>query len=300
MNRKIKNTLALVAVLLTILLLGYGFIFILQKPKITEKNKEVVSLKQFDYDPAILNQQLEEKLKKANILDSLLSARKFNIPQNLSQLRFYDFINLVSTKLSSEAKFDVEYIETTPYKEFYYFEYKIGGYGKFRDLYQLVYAIEQSKEVKKITELTLSSLVSVRDSKEPFFLVNFSMKVKVFFSSDDRFASSEHVENDLNIGSIHDIFFPLIRTDIPPNFDGLLDVQGARLLALVPEGAFVSDMKGNSYLLIEGDQVYLGYLTKIDYKNNSVKFILNKGGIVENVSLELEREFRQNETRELK
>ncbi|MDP3831240.1 MAG: hypothetical protein Q8Q47_08215, partial [Ignavibacteriaceae bacterium] len=89
-------------------------------------------------------------------------------------------------------------------------------------------------------------------------------------------------------------------TDIPPNFDGLLDVQGARLLALVPEGAFVSDMKGNSYLLIEGDQVYLGYLTKIDYKNNSVKFILNKGGIVENVSLELEREFRQNETRELK
>jgi hypothetical protein len=295
MNRKIKNTLALVAVLITIILLGYGFIFIFQNPKIADKNKELVSLKQFDYDPSILNQQLEEKLKKANILDSLLAARKFNIPKGLSQLRFYDFINLISTKLSSEAKFDVEYVITKPYKEFYFFEYKIGGYGKFRDLYQLVYAIEQSKELKKISELNLSSLVSVKDSNTPLFLVNFSMKVQVFFSSDDRFTSSEYVENNLNIGSVHDIFFPLIRTDIPANFDGLLDVQGARLLALVPEGAFVSDIRGNSYLLIEGDQVCLGYLTKIDYKNNSVKFILNKGGIVENISLELEREIRLKE-----
>jgi hypothetical protein len=295
MNRKIKNTLALVAVLITIILLGYGFIFIIQNPKIADKNKELVSLKQFDYDPAILNQQLEEKLKKANILDSLLAARKFNIPTGLSQLRFYDFINLISTKLSSEAKFDVEYGETKPYKEFYYFEYKVGGYGKFRDVYQLVYAIEQSKELKKINNLNLSSLVSVKDSNVPLFLVNFSMEVQVYFSSDDRFASTEYVENNLNIGSVHDIFYPLIRTDIPANYDGLLDVQGARLLALVPEGAFVSDMRGNSYLLIEGDQVYLGYLTKIDYKNNSVKFILNKGGIVENVSLELEREIRLKE-----
>jgi hypothetical protein len=33
----------------------------------------------------------------------------------------------------------------------------------------------------------------------------------------------------------------------------------------------------------------LGYLTKIDYDNNTVDFILNKGGIIEKVTLELER-----------
>ncbi|HRI47429.1 MAG: hypothetical protein KF721_03945 [Ignavibacteriaceae bacterium] len=295
MSRKIKNTLALVAVLIIILVLGYGFIFIFQKPKITSKTKELVALKQFDYDPAILNQQLEEKLKKVNILDSLLAARKFNIPKELSQLKFYDFVNLVGTKLSSEAKFDVEYIETKPYKEFYFHEYKIGGYGRFRDLYQLIYAIEQSKELKKVSDLNLSSLVQVKDVREPLFLVNFTLKVEVLFSADDRFASSEYVENNLNIGYIQDLYYPLIRTDIPANLDALLDVQGARLLALVPEGAFLSDSRGNSYLLIEGDQVYLGYLTKIDYKNNTTKFILNKGGIVETVTLQLENEIRNNQ-----
>jgi len=61
-------------------------------------------------------------------------------------------------------------------------------------------------------------------------------------------------------------------------------------LALIPEGAFLSDSKGNTYLLWEGEQVYLGYLTKIDYDNSKVSFILNKGGIIEKVELSLETE----------
>jgi hypothetical protein len=69
-----------------------------------------------------------------------------------------------------------------------------------------------------------------------------------------------------------------------------LDVQGAKLLALIPEGAFLSDSKGNTYLLWEGQQVYLGYLTKIDYDHNTVSFILNKGGIIEKTDLTLEKE----------
>jgi hypothetical protein len=45
----------------------------------------------------------------------------------------------------------------------------------------------------------------------------------------------------------------------------------------------------NTYLIWEGEQVYLGYLTKIDYQNSRVSFILNKGGIIEKVDLELDR-----------
>jgi hypothetical protein len=33
----------------------------------------------------------------------------------------------------------------------------------------------------------------------------------------------------------------------------------------------------------------LGYLTKIDYQNSRVSFILNKGGIIEKMDLELDR-----------
>ena len=81
----------------------------------------------------------------------------------------------------------------------------------------------------------------------------------------------------------------MIRNEIPPNVDELLDVQGARLLAIIPEGAFIADTKGNTFLVWEGEQVYLGYLTMIDYNNSTVNFILNKGGIIEKVTLDLDR-----------
>ena len=43
-------------------------------------------------------------------------------------------------------------------------------------------------------------------------------------------------------------------------------------------------------VLWEGERVYLGYLTSIDYKNNKVKFIINRGGVIEKVELYLEKE----------
>jgi hypothetical protein len=91
--------------------------------------------------------------------------------------------------------------------------------------------------------------------------------IHVYYSSDNRFATAEFVENNLSARSLYDSFYPLLRNDIPSNTEGLLDVQGAKLLALVPEGAFLTDATGGTFLLWEGEPVYLGYLTSIDYKN---------------------------------
>ena len=116
------------------------------------------------------------------------------------------------------------------------------------------------------------------------------MNVGVYFSNNDRFATAKLVENNLRTAPTYDAFYPAIRNQIAPNVDNLLDVQGAKLLALIPEGAFVADNKGNTYLVYEGEQIYLGYLTKIDYDKNTVNFILNKGGIIEKVQLALEKD----------
>ena len=69
----------------------------------------------------------------------------------------------------------------------------------------------------------------------------------------------------------------------------MLDVQAADLLAIIPEGAFLSNSSGTTYLLWEGDKVYLGYLTEIDYDKNVVHFVLNKGGIIEKITLSLDK-----------
>ena len=288
MNRKLKNTFALLGLLVLILAVGGVYIFIFQRNKINADKKKLNQLNEYHYDTGQLNAQYKELYTKSLSLDSILAARKFNIPQNLSSIAFFNFVNQESADFSQNSQVNVEFVSQKPDKQFFYYEYKMTGSGDFNDVYHLIYAIEQSKELKKIKTISLANLVSTDKSGMPIFQVGFTLVVDVYYSTNNRFATEKLVENNLSTAPLYDIFYPLIRNQIPPNVDNLLDVQGAKLLALIPQGAFLSDSKGNTYLLWEGQPVYLGYLTKIDYDHNTVSFILNKGGIIEKVDLSLD------------
>ena len=290
MNRKLKNTLALLAVLLIILIAGGIFIFGIQRSKISDGKAKLKELKANAYNREQLAQQFHNLQIKSKSLDSILASRKFNIPQNLSSIKFFDFVTDVTSGFSPQTHVDVDYTDNGQDKEFSYYQYNLKGSGKYSEIYQLIYAIEQSKELKKLSSISMSNLISTDDEGIPYFDVKFSMNVKVYYSQNDRFATAKFVENDLRTSDKYDAFYPLIRNEIPPNVDNLLDVQGAKLLALVPEGAFLADAKGNTYLLWEGEPVYLGYLTKIDYDNKLVHFIINKGGVIDKVDLQLQKE----------
>lgn len=253
-----------------------------------------MDLKSLDYDPDALRVTVVEKSRRVQLLDSILAARKFNIPITLSPLRFYDFMNDLGAYLSSDAKYNIEYKDKFSDGQFFYYEYKIVGAGTFNDLYQLVYGIEESRNLKKVKNINLINFISSKDLEPPKFIVSYTLDVAVYFSTDDRFFTSGVLENELKTARLHDIFYPLIQTEIPPNVEEALDIQGARLLALVPEGAFISDTKGVTHLLVEGDKVYLGFLTQIDYKNNKCMFVIDKGGIIENITLELEKEIKKS------
>ncbi len=288
MNKKLISTLSVLALLIIILVAGGIYIFVVQQGDLSERQDKLAELNKNVYDPEELNNRYLDLEKRSAELDSILANRKFNIPQNVNSIKFYNFINKIVANFPKETTVNIEYLGQTPDKEFFFHEYKLAGGGNYNDVYKMIYAIEQSKELKKIGKLSFSNLVKT-DDEVPLFLVNFELIAQVYFSSDTRFAPAEFVENNLSTGPIYDAFYPLIRNEIPPNVDNLLDVQGGRLLALIPEGAFVADNKGNTYLVWEGEQVYLGYLTKIDYDNNTVSFILNKGGIIEQVTLQLDR-----------
>ena len=288
MNKKLISTLSVLALLIIILVVGGIYLFVIQRGALSERQEKLDELNKNVYDPVELNDRYLALEKRSAELDSILANREFNIPQNVSSIKFYNFINTIVANFPEVTQVNVEYLRQAPDKEFFFHEYKVSGGGNFNDVYKMIYAIEQSKELKKINKLSLSNLIRTED-EVPLFLVNFELIAQVYFSNDNRFAPAEFVENRLSTEPIYDVFYPLIRNEIPPNIDNLLDVQGARLLALIPEGAFVADTKGNTYLVWEGEQVYLGYLTKIDYDNNTVSFILNKGGIIEKVTLELER-----------
>ena len=294
MDRKLKNTLILLVIFLVLIALASVYLFIIQKGKIEDRQKRIQELSLNSYNTEELLEQLNALKKRVAQLDSILAIRKYNIPIQTPQSKFYDFINDISYYFQPESYVNIEYVEAIEGKEYHSYTYKVTGTTYFDEFYYLVYAIEQSKELKKISSCTIDNFVFVEQSGIPHYQVGFNLTVKVFFSSSDRFVSSNFRENQLRPNTIYDIFYPLIRNEIPPNTDGLLDVQTAQLLALIPDGAFLSDAKGNTYLLWEGDKVYLGYLTAIDFEKNQVDFILNKGGLIEKINLTLQKEINKS------
>lgn len=298
MNKKLRSTLVLLAFLFIILIAGGSYLYFVQSKDLNEKRDKLKELQAKALDPQELLAQYQSLLVESNRLDSILANREFNIPQNLSSIKFYNFVNNITNGFSDRAEVNIEFLEQKQEKEFFYHEYKLTGFGYFNEVYNLIFAIEHSKELKKVTSISLGNLVQTKEGEIPLYLVSFTLNAKAYFSTDNRFAPATFVENSLGAPTLYDAFYPLIRNEIPPNIDELLDVQGATLLALIPEGAFIADSKGNTYLIWEGEQVYLGYLTKIDYQNSRVSFILNKGGIIEKMDLELDRSELKKKTNE--
>jgi hypothetical protein len=293
MSTKIKNTIIVAIIFIAIVLIGGIYNFVYLKNKVSDNQQKLKELKLYQLDTDALKQQLQFLQKRVAQLDSILANRKHNIPFNLTQSNFFDFINQISFNFSPDSFVNIEFVDAFPGANYSYFEYILNGIAEFEDLYNMIYAIEESNQLKKIENLEITNNVKVDKDGTPIYLVTFKLKTKVYFSADERFSFKGAKENSLLPNPVYDIFYPLIRNEIPPNKDGLLDVQSAQLLALIPDGAFLSDAGGNTYLLWEGDQVYLGYLTNIDYQNNKVNFVLNKGGIIENVSIQLQKDLKE-------
>lgn len=290
-----KNTLVLLLLFILISAGGSIYSFMIQKGAINDKEKRMNELNETNYDPEALSEQLSDLESRAAKLDSTLVSRDFLIPENLPQSRFFDFVNDISSHFALHSYVDILYNELKEEAHFNYYEYTVRGTATYNNLFELVYGIEVSKDLKKITSINLKDFVKVDDDGYAHYLVNFTLDVSVYFAESNRFTTADVKEKDLHPDKLYNVFYPLIRQEIPPNEDELLDVQTATLLALVPEGAFLSDGSGKTYLITEGDKVYLGYCTEVNYISNEAAFILNKGGLIDRVRLKLGE---KNETEE--
>ena len=297
MNPKLISTLFLVAILSVIAIGGGAYAYYFQVVELEDKEKELKGLKVNAENTEELEMQLADLKVRVAELDSILAIRKFIIPANLRQSAFFRFVNKASSNFSEQSHVNVTYTGEGDVENFSSYIYSISGTAEFNDFFKLIYAIEQSKELKKVNTGKLNNFIEVDDDEVAHYLVTYSMDVEVYYSDDSQYASSEYSENRLKANPLYNVFYPLIREKVPPNTKNLLDVQTAQLLAIIPDGAYVTDASGKTALLWEGDEVYLGYLTKIDFDNNEVKFILNKGGIIEKLTLNLDQTSPENDNK---
>jgi hypothetical protein len=283
----LRNTIVLGVMLLIILAIGIyflGFHYPSQASAITKSMKQLDA--QLQNTPDLVNQYNEVSLR-LNDMEKRWSSRSKDIPTYDATSQTYAYLNRIMD-LSGFVKMDMVYTGVQNKAKYGYNIYNLKGEGTFENLYRFLWYIENGRRLYKIKSITLKGNPVKENEDEPAVtLVVFEIELHAFFTSLPELASSIGWRDTIATPPFGNPFLAAIAADLPPNTRGLVEVERSDLKAIIPGKAFVLDQTGIMRSLTEGDEVYLGYVSRIFPEQGRVEFTLNKAGIVEQFELRI-------------
>jgi len=284
---KLRNSIALGILLFLILAVGtYIRAFNLPK-KITALEKEIQKIdEELQNTPNLVNQFNDLSAVLTDTQKRWEGRNKDIPPVDITAQSYAYFSHLID--LSGEVKLDMVYTGTTSQTNYGFNTYVLKGEAPFDNLYRFIWYLENDRRLYKVQTIALKGLeVAPTDQEEGKVLVTFDMTVQAFFSSVSELSSSLGERQRLPNVLTADPFEPVISAGLPPNIDGLVEIERSDLKAVIPGKAFVLDQNNTIRTMHEGDEVYLGYVTRIVPDEGRIECTLNKGGIIEKVELKI-------------
>lgn len=195
----------------------------------------------------------------------------------------YDFLQEIASG-SAYTEFDFTFNDSTSQGQFGVISMEVAGDGYYRNIINFIRKIELSKPLNKLSGLNISPI----NQLEEYGRVNYNFSLSSYYDR-ARILERPSLEiADVEVASIYNPFYPLIR-DIQPNTENLTNVEQSTLVAVSAERVFLLDQNGILQKIRIGDKVYLGTLRSTNMKQGSATFELNKGGIIEHVTLEVQQ-----------
>ncbi|MDX1531574.1 MAG: hypothetical protein R3362_08615 [Rhodothermales bacterium] len=228
----------------------------------------------------------------AEVLKRWESRYKY-IPNTLNTADMVEYLEGLSR--SGFEQFDLFLATKTEGPDFSTYTWNVTGTAFYSDFYHLLWHLENNREFYRVRDLSVKHVNVFKKNRETGVDRRLDM-VAFEFALDAYFAGIEGIsapESDLrpiplSILQAHRppdaSFNPLVRTDLPPNDEQLLDVENADLIAIMGAQAIFEDKYGR-HVVLEGDRVYLGEIALIDPVNSFVRVRLNKGDRVETLNV---------------
>lgn len=284
MSYALRNTLILSLVFLLITGGGWAYLKFVQEPEleslqsqVTEKRTELSNKQQIANQYETLSKQYEDAQYYIKNYDKALYTSS-------NEDKVFDFINRLNSG-SSITDFTFTFVDSTSQGRYGIINMQISGSGYYRNVVNFIRKIEFSKPINKIKNLNISPI----NNLESYGDVNFNFALSSYYSRSSALEPAElTIATSSTSGSVYNPFYPFIR-DIQPNEEDLTDVESSSLVALSSNKVFLIDQNGTMQRLQVGDKVYLGKLETVNLNQQSATFELNKGGIIEHVTLEVQQ-----------
>lgn len=283
MNYGLRNTLILLLTL--ILMLGGGWLFVHLKYSSTlEELEEEAEQKQ---------QTLDQIAETAELYDMVVyehSRQNFIREHHPKELfpdpnagRLYDYLRELNQGISfTELNYVVQ--DSVVQDDHGYVNITVSGEGFYRNLYNFIHRIEHSRPIIQIRSVQLQNITEL----ERLTRVTFRMDLAAYYNRDDRLdydATLATAEAPGDIG--YNPYFPLIHP-VRPNEEGLVEVDNSRLIGMTSRFILIRDQNDAVLRLTVGDPVYLGRLQSINTDTQEAVFRLNRGGLLDVVTMTLD------------
>lgn len=258
----------------------------------------------------LLAQQVASEAQAQQIM-ARWNARYKLVPDQLQTTDVMGYLNSLTE--SGFRAFDVEYSGRQGGRAFDRHVFTVSGRAFFSSLYRTIWAIENHRDFYRVENLDLNHFDLV--DEDPFtgrprmdVMVSFSFDLHAFFggveglsADDEGLFDPQGVIRPQAGGKLPPVpvsilpdrqpaknpFHPLILETIPPNTDGLPEIEDATLVSIVG-GRAIFELDGSMIELGVGDPVYLGQIVSIDPREGLVVARLNKGGIIDEIEMVLE------------
>ncbi|MBO6524406.1 MAG: hypothetical protein JJ971_11305 [Balneolaceae bacterium] len=286
MSYAVRNTIILLVTLFLIAGSGLGYTkFYLEgeitslQEEVNRKQQDLNSKQNINNEFTELNERYQTALQVIENYDKALYLS--NKPDDV-----YDFLNTINEDGGNQIFFDFIYSDSIPDNQYGIINSSISGFGEYDALMSFINKIENSQLLNKINDVTISP--GRQDDGENS--VTFSFGMESYYEKTQLFDSTSlgvRIVENQNLSSFNPLY-PLIQSSLPPNEEGLVSVQSARIVGITANRVFLSQ-GGRVVSLKVGDRVYLGYLSSIDLENKTATFELNLGGIQEVITLEVVR-----------
>jgi Tfp pilus assembly protein PilO len=290
MSYGLRNTIILLVVLTTFIGGAWSYIYFYQQPTLENLEQNVEQSRQ----------ELNQKQQKADQLPMLENrfneAKKFfnnynkGLYPNSNEDNVYDFLDRVSTG-SAYTEFTFSFSDSTAYNRYGIISMKVTGQGYYRNFINFIRQVELSKPLNKVSQVTVNPI----NELDSYGKVNYQFSLDSFYDRVKLLGEADLAIHNNLLGSIYNPFYPAIRS-VKANENNLVNVENSKLLAISSNKIFLLDQQGIMQRLSKGDEVYLGRLSSININEGTASFTLNKGGLVERITLQVNNDEDENES----
>ncbi|RMG68779.1 MAG: hypothetical protein D6715_01270 [Calditrichaeota bacterium] len=287
MEYKTRNQLILLLFNLIIGLGAAGLMFYYFPGKEKKLTKQIAGIEKSLNNLAGIEEQLAQVQKLLGQKEERLKQLDKQVRSRNTASYTYDYLNKI-LHYAGDIKFDIVKVGSKTADGYKYNVYNIKGETSYQNFFRLIWYLERGPEIFKIERLNVTGV----ESKDPLtnrtrLVVPFEMELWALYSDVENIPPIKRTLADVRPVRSKNPFRPLVYRNLTPNTEGLVEPERAELKGIVGDKAFVANYDGKIHVLHEGDPVYLGYVAKIDAARNQVIFTLNKGGLIDHVTLKL-------------